>query len=124
MQCPRCQQDNPSQARFCMKCGSSMTVALTTLKVHPPSVMRDDAELNVRISLVAPLVAAGGFGSEPVASNAVRALELSDRLGDDDRRSIALYARWVNLRVRGQCHEAFSFLNSVGTAIESGPPEH
>jgi class 3 adenylate cyclase len=27
MQCPRCQQDNPPQARFCMKCGASMTQA-------------------------------------------------------------------------------------------------
>jgi class 3 adenylate cyclase len=27
MQCPRCQQDNPPQARFCMKCGASVTLA-------------------------------------------------------------------------------------------------
>lgn len=27
MQCPRCQQDNPPQARFCMKCGVSVTLA-------------------------------------------------------------------------------------------------
>src|SRR5262245_20596500 len=25
MRCPRCQQENPSQARFCMKCGASVT---------------------------------------------------------------------------------------------------
>jgi len=27
MQCPRCQQDNPPQARFCMKCGASVILA-------------------------------------------------------------------------------------------------
>jgi hypothetical protein len=25
MQCPQCQQDNPSQARFCMRCGAAFT---------------------------------------------------------------------------------------------------
>ena len=25
MQCPQCQQDNPSQARFCMRCGAGFT---------------------------------------------------------------------------------------------------
>ena len=25
MQCPQCQQDNPSQARFCMRCGTAFT---------------------------------------------------------------------------------------------------
>jgi len=27
MQCPRCQQDNPPQARFYMKCGASVTLS-------------------------------------------------------------------------------------------------
>src|SRR5262245_49022221 len=27
MLCPRCQQDNPPQARFCMKCGASVMLA-------------------------------------------------------------------------------------------------
>src|SRR5215471_977521 len=27
MECSRCQQDNPPQARFCMKCGASVTLA-------------------------------------------------------------------------------------------------
>jgi len=25
MRCPRCQQDNPSQARFCLGCGMRLT---------------------------------------------------------------------------------------------------
>ncbi len=29
MQCPRCQQENPGQARFCMKCGAGLTLACT-----------------------------------------------------------------------------------------------
>ena len=26
MQCPKCQQDNPADARFCLQCGSSMVL--------------------------------------------------------------------------------------------------
>jgi ribosomal protein L40E len=27
MQCPKCQQENPGQARFCLKCGAGLTLA-------------------------------------------------------------------------------------------------
>lgn len=32
MRCPRCQQDNPPQARFCLECGARVT--LTCAKCH------------------------------------------------------------------------------------------
>jgi hypothetical protein len=32
MACPRCQQDNPAEARFCMSCGTGLT--LTCAKCH------------------------------------------------------------------------------------------
>ena len=27
MNCPRCQHDNPSHAKFCLECGAALTVA-------------------------------------------------------------------------------------------------
>jgi class 3 adenylate cyclase/tetratricopeptide (TPR) repeat protein len=36
MQCPRCQQDNPSQARFCMKCGTGLTRACAACGTELP----------------------------------------------------------------------------------------
>lgn len=32
MECPRCRQDNPPQAKFCLKCGAGVT--LTCLKCN------------------------------------------------------------------------------------------
>ena len=37
MQCPRSQQDNPPQARFCMKCGASVTLACGTCGTELPA---------------------------------------------------------------------------------------
>ena len=36
MQCPRCQQDNPGQARFCMKCGTGLTRACAACGTELP----------------------------------------------------------------------------------------
>src|SRR5262245_33285961 len=37
MECSRCQQDNPPQARFCMKCGASVTLACGNCRTELPS---------------------------------------------------------------------------------------
>jgi uncharacterized membrane protein YvbJ len=34
MQCPRCQQENPSHALFCMKCGTPVTGAGSILRSY------------------------------------------------------------------------------------------
>jgi GAF domain-containing protein len=34
MQCPRCQQDNPSHAKFCLECGAPLTDAVATRGSH------------------------------------------------------------------------------------------
>ena len=37
MTCPGCQQENPAQARFCMKCGTRLTLACTKCNTELPS---------------------------------------------------------------------------------------
>ena len=37
MPCSRCQQDNPPQARFCMKCGASVTLACGKCSTELPA---------------------------------------------------------------------------------------
>ena len=36
MQCPRCQQENPPQARFCMKCGAGLTRTCASCNTELP----------------------------------------------------------------------------------------
>src|SRR5262249_38609495 len=37
MECSRCQQENPPQARFCMKCGASVTLACGNCRTELPA---------------------------------------------------------------------------------------
>ena len=37
MTCPRCQQENPLQARFCMKCGAGLTLACAKCNTELPT---------------------------------------------------------------------------------------
>jgi class 3 adenylate cyclase/tetratricopeptide (TPR) repeat protein len=37
MSCPRCQQENPTQARFCMKCGAVLTLACAKCNTELPT---------------------------------------------------------------------------------------
>jgi len=37
MKCPRCQQENPLQARFCMKCGAGLTLACAKCSTELPA---------------------------------------------------------------------------------------
>src|SRR6186713_2981229 len=34
MKCPRCQHDNPSAAKFCLKCGAPLDAAAATVGFH------------------------------------------------------------------------------------------
>jgi len=98
--------------------------ALVTLQSWIPSPERDARELEVRVALIAPLVAAYGYGASAVAENATRALALCDSLGDDDRRFVAWYARWVNLRVRGKTRELLGVTEQVRTHPAATALEH
>jgi len=42
MNCPRCQQDNPSHALFCVKCGAP--VAAITLSARPDADLKGENE--------------------------------------------------------------------------------
>ena len=37
MTCPRCQQENPAEARFCMKCGAALTLACAKCNTELPT---------------------------------------------------------------------------------------
>ena len=37
MTCPRCQQENPAEAHFCMKCGTSLTPACAKCATELPT---------------------------------------------------------------------------------------
>jgi ribosomal protein L40E len=37
MTCPRCQQENPTQAHFCMKCGTSLTLTCAKCNTELPT---------------------------------------------------------------------------------------
>jgi ribosomal protein L40E len=40
MQCPRCQQDNPPHARFCLGCGARLTLACSSCGAELPGGAR------------------------------------------------------------------------------------
>jgi class 3 adenylate cyclase/tetratricopeptide (TPR) repeat protein len=98
--------------------------ALGALDTRAPSPARDRSELHVRISLVAPLVAAHGFGAAAIADNANRALELCDVLDDDVYRFVAWYAKWVNFRVRGKVRELLDVVRAIQAHPAASEPKH
>src|SRR5688572_16413895 len=40
MKCPRCQQDNPAHARFCLGCGSRLALACASCGAELPGTAR------------------------------------------------------------------------------------
>jgi GAF domain-containing protein len=52
MQCPRCQQDNPSHAKFCLECGTPVTGAVPNARSHTD--LKDEIE-SLRESLTGAL---------------------------------------------------------------------
>jgi class 3 adenylate cyclase len=98
--------------------------ALNTLEGRPQSNECDREELDVRIALIAPLVAAYGFGAAAVEENAARALELCDELGNDELRFVAWYAHWVNLRVRGKANALLSIARALRAHPAASTTQH
>jgi ribosomal protein L40E len=37
MACPRCQQENPTEAHFCMRCGAGLTLTCAKCNTTPPT---------------------------------------------------------------------------------------
>jgi ribosomal protein L40E len=40
MQCPRCQQENPPQAKFCLECGARLAVACGKCRAELPATAK------------------------------------------------------------------------------------
>jgi class 3 adenylate cyclase len=58
MQCPQCQQDNPSQARFCMRCGAGFTPSCSHCGTELPAGAAFCFACGRPVTAVAPIPAA------------------------------------------------------------------
>ena len=58
MQCPQCQQDNPSQARFCMNCGAAFTPACSHCGTELPAGVAFCFACGRPVTAAAPIPAA------------------------------------------------------------------
>ncbi len=58
MQCPQCQQDNPSQARFCMRCGAGLTPSCSHCGTELPAGAAFCFACGRPVTAVAPIPAA------------------------------------------------------------------
>ena len=61
MKCPRCQQENPPQAKFCLECAAPLALALRELR--DPAACRREVLLRVRARRSARLARAPRFAS-------------------------------------------------------------
>jgi class 3 adenylate cyclase len=79
---------------------SHFASALDLLRQLLPSEQRDERELELRLSLAVPLIAAYGFGSARVEECALGAKDLSDKLPDSPKRFAAQRAAWNSCVMR------------------------
>jgi class 3 adenylate cyclase len=75
-----------------------LTKALQALEALPQSPDRDRKELRLRAALMVPLIAAHGYGSVELEECALRAVDVLNRLGDDDLR-FTIYRAWWNSKL-------------------------
>jgi class 3 adenylate cyclase len=74
--------------------------ALDLLRQQLPSEQRDERELELRLSLAVPLIAAFGFGSARVEECALRAKDLSDKRLESPKRFAAQRVAWNSCVMR------------------------
>jgi two-component system NtrC family sensor kinase len=117
MKCPRCQQDNPSHAKFCLECGASFN---PTQESGPPAGSNTDLQRALSEALeqqtttrpVLRVISSSATDVQPVLSaiarTAARLCEAGDALiylVDGDRhRLVAKYGQVPQPQRVGDCH--------------------
>ncbi len=107
------------------------TRGLEQVKALPSETERDTLELDVQIGLAPAYMAIQGWGSVEVERACLRARELSEQVGDEQKRVIALWGLWSNYFLRGQqdrgievAEEVFQLTQHVGGGMFHASAHH
>ncbi len=87
--------------------------ALARLDLLTSDARRDKMELEIRLELGLPLIAATGYASDAVQDNYERAREISARFGDDDALFAATRGLWNCVYDRGDLDRAFELVDQL-----------
>lgn len=108
-----------------------LTRALEQVKSLPAGIARDTLELDVQIGLAPAYMAIQGWASAEVERACLRARDLSELAGDEQKRVIALWGLWSNYFLRGQqdsgiavANDVFQLTQNVGGGMFHAPAHH
>ena len=91
---------------------------LAILSEAPNSAERDRIELDLRNTLGTCLMASIGWTAEAVLETMEPAIELAEKLEDDQALAVALWGVWLNLACRGRLNESLKIIEKWNALAE------